>query len=905
MKGRVNVLKENLEARFSWIPDRAKGRIWDVDALRTLLSEADVRVEVPEAVLKESLAFFHAHSDPAQTPPVARGTHPVAHEPLRARTKSTSLPSEVEKHLESILKDVPASSDDVRYGWALERAMVARLIPGVAPRAGVDLNREPIDPPESEEEDFRIGDHLLIDGESLVAECEGILRMEDGWADLVPCKRHEWSVSGSPEDGGCFLTYHPGHPALPLPGASQVTEAAFKQGFVPDKLIPEKDIRALLSEAAQSGKAFQYHPITLNTDSRIEIEVDSRRTHAHLVLRRETGEGKALHLESIAAVIRSSGLRGLNGPAVKADILKFWKSQNQNTQILIKEGVEPGRGPDRTLDFQVPFFSEAELTAVQNRLKEEPEKLRGIPSLRSFPPEIITKMAPVSQGQVLLKLGTAKSGQPGKDIDGKELPGFPGNDPEVHVHEGLSWEGDVLKASAEGVLDVGERDGGCILLRVRPHLDAHLEIQISEDKLRALLTTRLPVGTGAPITPQRIQRVAEEQGVVKGLSFQALQKAAERSLTGEILSGFVIAEGRLPMADDTRLTLAVEGDPAKKPVPVRSGDAIGVLETGGDDAGWNVLGEPLSEDQETLSIGENIKKTPTEEGTTVLTAEKGGHLMLSDGSLFIRDFLDYVGNVSLASGGIRFPGRVKVDGSVLPRVVVDGGEGVEITQIVQAALVNSDGNVVIKKGVKGDGKALIRCQGTLSLGYAEDASLLASENIKVTKALLNCRVKCNGKAVFAPGGKLLGGTLKLKDGLVCEHVGNERGVKTLVSFGQDYLVENQIEQIDGDIKKIQEFVNRIDQLLVELQAKGAEAKLIPARRKKVDALKMLEKKNLKLFLLREKFERHFESEVQITGTAWPGVVFESHGRLLEVREPLHSVSIVFNRERARLERRPL
>lgn len=48
-------------------------------------------------------------------------------------------------------------------------------------------------------------------------------------------------------------------------------------------------------------------------------------------------------------------------------------------------------------------------------------------------------------------------------------------------------------------------------------------------------------------------------------------------------------------------------------------------------------------------------------------------------------------------------------------------------------------------------------------------------------------------------------------------------------------------------------------------------------------MKSLEKKGVRLFTLREKFEEHFESEVLIRGTVFPGVVFESHGRFYDVK----------------------
>ena len=172
---------------------------------------------------------------------------------------------------------------------------------------------------------------------------------------------------------------------------------------------------------------------------------------------------------------------------------------------------------------------------------------------------------------------------------------------------------------------------------------------------------------------------------------------------------------------------------------------------------------------------------------------------------------------------------------------------------------------------------------------------------------MNCRVKCNGKLVVSgDDGRVIGGVMKLKDGLLCNQVGNERGVETVISFGQDYLVENQIEQVRNEMKKIQDFIDKTDGMMADLEKKpGSGNKLIMIRGKKVDALKMLEKKNLRLFLLREKYEHHFDSEVKVTGTAYSGVVFESHGRLLKVEDPIKAVQISFNREKGRLEKKPI
>lgn len=905
MNGKVEIKKDGLKARFVWTPD-SSGTEWNIEELRALLSTADIRVEVPDSVLEEALEFFSSHNEPAETDVIASGVEPVAPRPFRVTIEPSSLPQEVEAALESVLEDADPSEGDVTYGWAAQNETLGVSVPAVTARAGLALNRDPIEPPEKEEKDFELGENLEIRGLNIVASVGGIVRIGSDGADLVPCALHEWSVSGGIDKGGCFLDYYPGHASLPVPPVQEMIMAAGKCGYLPEKLLSDEEIRALIATAADEGVVLEKKPLSKDTDSSMVLHIDEMRIRAELHLRKSTGDGKALVLNEIAAVIRNSGLRGLDGPAVKTEIMSFWKSDAFDAVLSLKQGVEPERGPDREPEALVPFLEEEEAASIRERISSEPDKVRGILSLKDFPPEAVSKMARVESGQAVGRLGSAKTGKAGKDIDGKELPGYPGNDPDIQIHEGLQWDGDNLVATAGGLLDFGKTSDSVTHLRIRPHRDAPIRITISEDKIKAFVSTRLPVGTGAPVSPERIRDEAEKAGVVKGLSEEALSDVTERSLTGEIITGQLIAEGRLPMEGGERLSLNVTGDPAQAPVPVKAGDVIGILASSGEESGWNVLGEPLLDDDSSLKVGDNIDRNENEDGSVSLKAAKSGHLVMSEGQLKIQDTLDYVGDISLASGGIRFPGTVKIDGSILSRVVVDGGEGVHVSEVVQAALVNSGGDVFIGKGIKGEGKAVIRTQGNLTMNYAEDANLLTTGNIFVVRALMNCRVKCNGKLEFQGGeGKLIGGVMKLKDGLICKDVGNEREMETVVSFGQDYLVESQIDHVQKEVEKIQDFISKTDTLMEDLEKKGASAKLIQVRQKKVDAVKMLEKKNLKLFLLREKFERHFESEVLVTGKAWPGTTFESHGRIMKLSEPLTKVRISFSLEKGRLEKKSL
>lgn len=65
-------------------------------------------------------------------------------------------------------------------------------------------------------------------------------------------------------------------------------------------------------------------------------------------------------------------------------------------------------------------------------------------------------------------------------------------------------------------------------------------------------------------------------------------------------------------------------------------------------------------------------------------------------------------------------------------------------------------------------------------------------------------------------------------------------------------------------------------------------------------MKMLEKRSMLLFTLRERFEQHFDSSVVVRGTVYPGVVIESHGRYWSTETPKKGITLIFDQETGRI-----
>ena len=179
-------------------------------------------------------------------------------------------------------------------------------------------------------------------------------------------------------------------------------------------------------------------------------------------------------------------------------------------------------------------------------------------------------------------------------------------------------------------------------------------------------------------------------------------------------------------------------------------------------------------------------------------------------------------------------------------------------------------------------------------------------DVHVGKSALGCTFRVNGK-IFqkSPGGGVQGGQAKVRLGLDVMNLGAPSGTPTTVSFGQDYLVEDQIQAEVKETDKLREAIVQLDVIMRKLTAAGDRDKLASVREKKVLLMKMLDKRNLKLINLRDKFDLHVPSEIVIRETLFPGVSIESHGRLYEPKARRNAVRLVFNEQTGHIEEFPL
>jgi uncharacterized protein (DUF342 family) len=308
------------------------------------------------------------------------------------------------------------------------------------------------------------------------------------------------------------------------------------------------------------------------------------------------------------------------------------------------------------------------------------------------------------------------------------------------------------------------------------------------------------------------------------------------------------------------------------------------------------------EAQETLQAGAGVSEEVQPDGSVRFVAAAAGELRRDGPVLSVAEVHAVDGDVDMSNGNIKFPGNVRVTGSVRSGFSVIAEGLLEIEESVEAALLSSGGSIVIGQGVKGEGKAIIRARRDIEAPFAEQAVLLALGDVHLHGPCMRCQVKCNGRLILdSEKGSLLGGEVRATRGASVQNIGSPGGTRTIVYFGQDYLVKDQIERGDNEILALTQQVAELDVAMLRLQkllAGGASpahtAALGQARARKLTVMKLMEQRKLRLIGLRDKFDEHIPATVEVRGTLYPGAILESHGRRYETRVEKRMITLHFD-----------
>lgn len=769
---------------------------------------------------------------------------------------------------------------------------------------------------------FYHGTGIARNGQVLTANETGFVRIGRNWVDIVPFRNHEWDVNISTNRATVFLDLKTGSSEAPVPGGTDVLRAVEEHHYPLDSLLSADEINTMIADAIRAGNDLERVPLSTSRDASVDIVVSDDKLSAVLNIHKGKGRGKVVSLKDVGTAIKNSGLKNLNFDTIRTDISAFFHGPEFDlTGYVLCEGTPPTPAPDRGMAIGITFHPSAVTEAMKNRLETlYAEHLKSgsecVESMSEFTPQSIQKTAEVTADTLLLTIEPESSGENGVNVFGAQIAAPAGAVPELKLFENVLLKNNLVVTTADGVLDYAEIDG-THFLRVRSHSDAEIEVSVSPDRKQAWLTMTDGTGSGTRLTRETVDAAIEAAGVQFGLNEEVISKALLAANAGTPIGNLVFARATEPVdqsdhqvewaidfAGGQNVRIRKDGTADFKSrnsiTSVAAGQILCRILPAEDEAqdGTDVQGNPIAAKVTTgtpIEIGPNVAREEDAEGGAVLRAQTAGEIIYEKNRLEIKTIHTIKGDVDMSVGNVKFSGTVEIGGTVRSGFYVVSGGDIKIGGGVEGALLSSDGDILVKLGVKGAGKAVLRSKKNILTTFIELATVLSVGDLVLKSALVRSRVKCNGTLHFqGDKGRIVGGTVRSKNGLSVQRVGSERGIKTQISFGQNYLISDLIESEEKEITKVKKRIAQIDLEMRGAQRTGAAAVMEKARAEKIKLLKLLEKRGLRLFTLRERFEEHYPSKVIVKESAYAGTVFESHGRTYELTTTKKGIQVEFD-----------
>lgn len=358
-------------------------------------------------------------------------------------------------------------------------------------------------------------------------------------------------------------------------------------------------------------------------------------------------------------------------------------------------------------------------------------------------------------------------------------------------------------------------------------LDAMPCFFISSNKLYAWVIVLPPVNGGAELSQDMLYKAMADQRIMYGVDLRLADHLA--SDEAKYFNLYLIAKGK-PAFDGTNGNI-VDAFPRVLPRVlevdefdrvdytalnlirnVKEGEEIcRLIKPTEGEPGCTVLGQEIparSGKSVPLPKGRN---TEISEDGTLLLASISGDVEFTGHSFQVKPVLDIPGNVDFSTGSINFLGDVNIRGDVLSGFTVRAMGTIQVAGVVEAgSTVEAGGDLIVVKGILGDGSTVIRSHRSLFSKYIENSTIYVRENLQ-TDCIINSYIYSDGEVLVRSGrGTIIGGRIWAAKKISASAVGARSECRTAVALGglpctnfERELVQRELKVLEMELEKLE------------------------------------------------------------------------------------------------------
>jgi len=444
----------------------------------------------------------------------------------------------------------------------------------------------------------------------------------------------------------------------------------------------------------------------------------------------------------------------------------------------------------------------------------------------------------------------------------------------------------------------------------------YADIRISDDDMVVMADFYPPTHGGVPVKKKEIRDHLESLGVVYGIDWEAIDRAIEQCNNElEPVTDVVIARGDRPI-DQVPEHLVIEEHllekPAgpegqEKPVDYRELTTYTLIKKGETLA--HIV--PFQKGKEGRTVKGKLlpfRKVPVSQIKPGVNTEVAGDRVIAscDGRfersvdlILVREVFEIFGNVDYKTGNISFPGDVIIHGHVSDGFKVESGASIVCHETLDASEVVCRGDLIVNRGIIGRNKGSVKVGGSIKAKYIENCYVEADGKIFVDAGILHSMILTHKTLEMGRKSIIVGGKITAQNGVIAFNVGNRMGIKTEISCGVDYSVQQKIGWINEKTVALAKKLNQIER---GIRKKAGDIKKLYTMKEKIAAT--IHKLNEALKTLMKQQSKSEAATVIVKGTVYPGVYIEICSSSYVVSREIASVRFRLDRESEKIVAEP-
>ncbi len=238
-------------------------------------------------------------------------------------------------------------------------------------------------------------------------------------------------------------------------------------------------------------------------------------------------------------------------------------------------------------------------------------------------------------------------------------------------------------------------------------------------------------------------------------------------------------------------------------------DIIGTLhpptegEPGKDVFGDSVEPKPGAEYK--VEPGKNVELQP--DGQTFI-ALCDGEPKLQGKKLLVEPVITVKSDVDFSTGNINYGGDVHINGDIKDLFEVKAGGDIHVGGTIEAATIECQGNLTIRRGISGKEKGFITVKKNLIAKYLSNVTVWVRGDALIQSEIVNTELNSKGKIVLERGG-ISGGQIVAAGNVESPVIGSPAGVRTVVKAAVDPFLQKKMQEYEETRAQLSSTISKL------------------------------------------------------------------------------------------------